>query len=228
VVPTHGTTLLLPLEGLRAYMRTLTIARAIVETFLKETGRGIKEYLRDSAQKEDAAVQEKRAHGAAVDIFKRFDVLVNRMGMMGALEVIENHVRGAREELMRATTGSGGGGGSSRVNGALMKFYLGGILTSAALLETMVDLGGSKGKVVERNGEDVVPAVSSDKGPLVEYRRGGSVGAKPLVSENETDAEREMRARSSHNIKNLVDVDVVTDEEFMAMIAGMGSKLPQA
>lgn len=221
MVPTHGTTLLLPLEGLRAYMRTLTIARAIVETFLKETGRGIKEYLRDSAQKEDAAVQEKRAHGAAVDIFKRFDVLVNRMGMMGALEVIENHVRGAREELMRATTGSGGG--SSRVNGALMKFYLGGILTSAALLETMVDLGGSKGKVVEPP-----VAVSSDKGPLVEYRRGGSVGAKPLVSENETDAEREMRARSSHNIKNLVDVDVVTDEEFMAMIAGMGSKLPQA
>jgi hypothetical protein len=198
-------------------MKSFSVIKVLLKTFARETKRGLIEYAAEMRVADTEEGKRGVAKVAATDVFRRFDGVVNRIGMIGALEAVEKNVSGAKEEILRATRSG------ERVSRPLLKFYLNGVLTAAALVEAVLSLSDEDGAVPHEVGS---PAT------LEEYRRskvvkgygsGKGVTRAPVslaaATRITTEAEKEMVERSAHNIKNHVDdIDSMTDEEFTGII----------
>lgn len=214
-------------------MKSFSVIKVLLKTFARETKRGLIEYAAEMRVADTEEEKRVVAKAAATDVFKRFDGVVNRIGMIGALEAVEKNVSGAKEEILRATRSG------ERVSRPLLKFYLNGVLTAAALVEAVLSLSDEDGAVPHEVGSPatleeyrrskVVKGYGSGKGVVEGVTRAPvSLAAATRIT---TEAEKEMVERSAHNIKNHVDdIDSMTDEEFTAIIMQYGgpNKLPQA
>lgn len=211
-------------------MKSVKVMKVLFRTFIRETFRSLRDYSKEV--RKERSIKGVGGVTAAVtgNIFRRFDGVVNRIGMVGALEGIERNVSGAREEIMRATREG------SRLNRPLLKFYLNGVLTAAALVEAMLSLSEEDG---------FIPHEVNAPSTLEEYRRGKvvkgygrkgegketGVGSEAVAATEMTEAEREMRDRSTYDVRSHVgNVETLTDEEFIKVIMEYGGpgKLPQA